>query len=120
MEEIEVPVEHIQEEIHHHAEHARGTWIAKAALSSAFLAVFAAIASLTAGHHVNEGMMDQIRASDHWGFYQAKSIKASILSARMELLSALQKPTNVADQDKLDQYKKEQEEISEKAKEHEQ
>ena len=58
------------------------------ALSTAILAVLAAIAGLLSGQHVNEVMMNQIEASDQWNYYQAKSIKASVLDAKMSLAGA--------------------------------
>jgi len=88
MEEAEVPLEHLQEEIHHHAEHGGTPWISWVALSTAVLAVLAAIAGLLSGSHANEAMMNQIEASDQWGYYQAKSIKASVLEATMTLASS--------------------------------
>jgi hypothetical protein len=45
-------------------------------LSTAILAVSAAIAGLLSGQHVNEAMMNQMKASDQWNYYQAKSIKS--------------------------------------------
>ena len=45
MEEGEVPLEHLHEEIHHYAEHTGARWISWVALSTAILAVLAAIAS---------------------------------------------------------------------------
>jgi hypothetical protein len=54
-------------------------------LSTAILAVLAAITGLLSGMHANEAMMDQIEASDQWNYYQAKSIKASVLDAKMSL-----------------------------------
>jgi len=53
------------------------------ALTAAFLAVLAAITSLMAEHHANEAMLDQIRSSDKWSFYQAKSIKANLLPRKL-------------------------------------
>src|SRR5205814_9524142 len=81
------------------------------ALSSALLALLAAIAGLLSGRHVNEPMMDQIEASDQWSFYQAKSIKASVLDAKMSLAGA----PDELDQSKRDRYEKEQEEIKSEA-----
>src|SRR5438128_12257300 len=88
MEEAEVPLEHLHEEIHHSAEHSGEDWISWVALSTAILAVLAAIAGLLSGKHANEAMMSQIEASDQWGYYQAKSIKASVLDAKIALASA--------------------------------
>ena len=44
MEEAEVPLEHLQEHVHHSAEHSGAVWISWVALSTAILAVLAAIA----------------------------------------------------------------------------
>jgi hypothetical protein len=107
MEEAEVPLEHLQEQVHHKAEHSGETWISWVALSTAILAVLAAIAGLLSGQHVNEAVMNQIEASDQWNYYQAKSIKASVLDAKMSLTGA----PNESDQAKRDRYEKEQEEI---------
>ena len=111
MEEAEIPLEHLQEEIDHHAEHGGAPWISWVALSTAILAVLAAIAGLLSGHHANEAMMNQIEASDQWGYYQAKSIKASVLEAKMTLAaSATEK-----DKEKAAQYQEEQSEIRREA-----
>jgi hypothetical protein len=120
MEEIEVPVGEVEEQVHEHLhEHEGSSTTSKEALSSAIFAVFAAVAALLAGHHSNEAMIEQLHASDHWSYYQAKGIKASILSSKAELLSELGKPKDEKTESKLEAYKKDQEEISEKAKESE-
>jgi heme/copper-type cytochrome/quinol oxidase subunit 4 len=107
MEEIEVPLEQTQEEVHHAATHSQEKWITFSALLSAFLAVFAAIAALMAGATSNEALIEQMNASDTWSHYQAKSIKASIQDlAQTE-----------ASKEKSAEYHKEMEELSEKAKE---
>src|SRR5438046_8397236 len=107
MEEAEVPLEHLQEHVRESAEHSDAVWISWVALSTAILAVLAAIAALLSGEHANEAMMNQIEASDQWNYYQAKSIKASVLDAKMSLAGA----PNESDQSKRDRYEKEQEEI---------
>jgi len=111
MEEAEVPLEHLHEEIHHSAEYSRERWISWVALSTAILAVLAAIAGLLSGRYVNEAMMNQIEASDQWNYYQAKSIKASVLDAKISLSGA----PDESDQSKRDRYEKEQEEIKSEA-----
>jgi hypothetical protein len=70
MEEAEVPLEHLHEQVHHSAEHSGATWISWVALSTAILAVLAAIAGLLSGEHANEAMMNQIESSDQWNYYQ--------------------------------------------------
>jgi hypothetical protein len=111
MEEAEIPLENLQEEIHHHAEHGEIAWISWVALSTAVLAVLAAIAGLLSGSHANEAMMSQIEASDQWGYYQAKSIKASVLEAKMTLAAA----ATEKDKEKAAQYQEEQTEIKHEA-----
>jgi hypothetical protein len=111
MEESEVPLEHLHEHIKETAEHSREVWISWVALSTAILAVLAAIAGLLSGRHVNEAMINQIEASDHWSYYQAKSIKASLLDAKMSLAGT----RDESDQSKRDRYEKEQEEIKSEA-----
>src|SRR5438309_11218279 len=103
MEEAEVPLEHLHEEIHHHAEHGGATWISWVALSTAVLAVLAAIAGLLSGSHANEAMMNQIQASDQWSYYQAKSIKAAVLDAKMSLAST----ADEKDREKAAKYEEE-------------
>src|ERR1041385_8777375 len=88
VEEAEVPLEHLHEQVHHSAEHSGETWISWVALSTAILAVLAAIAGLLSGKNANEAMMSQIEASDQWNYYQAKSIKAAVLDAKMAVVSS--------------------------------
>jgi hypothetical protein len=56
-------------------------------------------------------MMSQIQASDQWGYYQAKSIKAAVLDAKMALASAIDEK----DRAKVAQYEEEQAEIKSEA-----
>ena len=111
MEEAEVPLEDLQEHVHHSAEQSDVVWISWVALSTAVLAVLAAIAGLLSGKHANEAMMNQIEASDQWGYYQAKSIKASVLDAKMSLANA----GDEKDREKAARYEKEQSEIKSEA-----
>jgi VIT1/CCC1 family predicted Fe2+/Mn2+ transporter len=111
MEEAEVPLENLHEEIHHRAEHSGETWISWVALSTAILAVFAAIAGLLSGKNANEAMMSQIEAADHWAFYQAKGIKAAVLDAKMTLSGV----PNEQDHAKAERYQEEQGHIQKEA-----
>src|SRR5438132_12821823 len=115
VEEAEVPLEGLQERVHHSAEHSDAAWISWVALSTAILAVLAAIAGLLSGKHANEAMMLQVEASDQWSYYQAKSIKASVLDAKMTLTAE----ATEKDKEKAAQYQEEQAEIKREA-EHEQ
>jgi Domain of unknown function (DUF4337) len=115
MEEAEVPLEQLHEEIHHRAEHHREPWIAWVALSTALLAVLAAIAALLSGARANEAMMSQIESSDRWAYYQAKGIKAAVLDAKTTLSGV----TSEQDRVKAEKYQEEQNEIQTEARQKE-
>jgi len=120
MEDPEVPTEHLHEEINEHAAHgahAKPGWTLGVALSSALLAAMAAVCSLLAGHHSNEALIEQLKSSDQWAFYQAKGIKAAVLASKMDLLAAEGKPAGAKDAEKVAAYKHEQEEIQKQAEE---
>jgi hypothetical protein len=115
MEAPEVPLEKTQDRINEHARESEEKWVLGVALSTAVLAAVAAIASLLAGQHINEGLISQIRASDNWGYYQAKGIKAGVLEAKMELLTAEGKQPSSVDTAKAAKYAAEQDELSKEA-----
>jgi membrane glycosyltransferase len=106
MEEIEVPTEHLHEAIEEKAKENESNWAMYVAISTALVAVFAALASLFAGHHSNEALIEQIKSSDQWAYYQAKGIKAEIKAIAMN---------GNSDTVAVEKYKKEQEQIKEKA-----
>jgi len=79
------------DEILEHEEEGRPKWLLPLSLSTAIIAVFAAISSLMAGSLANEALLEkneavleQSRASDQWSFFQAKSIKEAIYTAQSE------------------------------------
>jgi hypothetical protein len=122
MEEIEVPTEHLQEKIHeevhgegHHAAGPRDKWLGRVALSSALLAVLAAVSALLAGDHANEAMVNQIRASDQWNYYQAKGIKEAIAATKSEILKGLGKELPPEDKAKTEKYRADKERIKDDA-----
>ncbi len=117
MEEIEVPTEQLQEEIHAHAHGSAEKWQLQVALTSALLAVLAALAALLSGHDANEAMIEQIQSANAWSHYQAKGIKAVVQRSQLEILQSLGKSSVVQPKAEFDRYKKEQEEIAEEAKE---
>lgn len=123
MEEMEVPMEHLHEKINEEAEgkseSEKERWILYVALSTAFVAVLAAIAGLLGGYHANEALIDQIRSSDQWSFYQAKAIKSDITSSANHILQSLStRPVSQEDQKKVARYEKEKQEIRQKAEEY--
>ena len=137
--EIEVPLEHVQEQIakaheEHHAEDEGGAeggaeggkdaendWARFIAVVTALLAVVAAIGALRSGVLVNGALIaknDEIshrtRATDQWNFYQAKSIKGVVYA-----VAESQAPPGSAlaarSRAEVGRYKREQEEIRAKA-----
>jgi len=117
MEEMEVPTEHLHEHIKEQAEESRGGWMMYAAVSTAIMAVFAALGSLTAGHHSNEALIAQIKASDTWAHYQAKSIKAEIAESiiQQHAIADAEAPAEI--KAKQAKYKTDQAELMKQAKE---
>jgi hypothetical protein len=111
MEEAEVPLEHLQERVQESAERNAASWISWVALSTALLAVLAAIAGLLSGKHANEAMVSQIEASDRWSYYQAKSIKAAVLDAKMALAAT----SSVTDKENIARYQEEESQIKSEA-----
>src|SRR5258708_26202986 len=81
MEDPEVPTEHLHEHIHEAASEGHDKWSMLVAISTAFMAAFAALSSLMAGHQSNEALITQIKASDQWSYYNAKGIKAEVADA---------------------------------------
>ncbi|HEX4422917.1 MAG TPA: DUF4337 domain-containing protein [Kofleriaceae bacterium] len=69
-----------------HAKPAPGpSWLRYLSLSTAMIAVIAAVASLESGSKSNEAilekseaMLNQSRASDQWAYFQAKGLKATL------------------------------------------
>jgi hypothetical protein len=88
-EEIEIPTEHLHEEIQEKAGEMREKWILYVALSTALMAVLAAVAGLLAGHHANEALIERVKASDQWNFYQAKNLKEEIAINTDQILQAV-------------------------------
>lgn len=114
-EEIEVPTEHLQESLNEHAHHQQSSFVMFIAMTAAILSVLAATAALFAGHHANEATIAQIKASNAWSYYQAKGVKSYVLSMKVSLLEAMEKPVDPKDRAKLATLTKEQEEIKTEA-----
>jgi hypothetical protein len=117
--EQEIPTEHlheaIHEEVHGHGGHQKGGWTMAVALSTAILAVLAAIAGLLSGHHEAEALIDQIKSSDQWAFYQSKALKSEINSSNIKILTALKVPIAEEDIKNVERYKEEKEKIKHEA-----
>lgn len=83
-------------------------WAGWVAVSTAIFAALASIASLMTARHTDEAMIDQIRASDSWAFFQAKGIKAAVLEGKIDLLPALGKEPSEKDTAKVAEYRTDQ------------
>ncbi len=115
MSEHEVPLEEVNEHIQHHAHEAKEKWVSGVALSTAFLAAFAAVAALLSSHYEGESMKEHSEAFDQYAYYQAKGLKAAVLQSKIELLAAMGKEKNPKDQSEIERYKEEQVEIKKEA-----
>ena len=113
------PTEQIHEDIQDKAHEARETWINWAAATAAILAGLAAITSTLADGNLTKSSRNQIQSNDDWGYYQAKSIKSSVLRAKMELLEAQGKPETEADRTKLAEYEHDLDQLKSQAEERE-
>ena len=126
-EQLEESREHAEHAAHGHGkegghEEKRAGWILQLSLSTAIIAVLAAIASLqsggTEGHGLlekNEAIMTQSEVSDTWAHYQAKSLKQAIYETQLETVENPELKAKF--KDKVAAYEKDKEEISEKANE---
>ncbi|WP_295618086.1 DUF4337 domain-containing protein [Chamaesiphon sp. GL140_3_metabinner_50] len=84
-------------------------------LSTAIFSTLAAIAAMQGGYFANEGMLAQIKSSDSWSQYQAKSTKRHIEESNLTLLQALQKPVPAKTTSEIEKLNKEQQEIQKEA-----
>jgi hypothetical protein len=115
---MEQPTEEINKHLHEQAHQSHDKGIMKIALSSALIAVLAAVASMISEHQSNEAMLSQLKASDQWAYYQAKGIKHNVLDTQIVLLEA----QGFKDQAKLgemkaarEKYRQDQDEIAKEA-----
>jgi len=101
----------------------RSRWLVYLSLSTAIIAVMAAIAALESGTFSNEALMQkndallaQTKASDQWAYYQAKGIKADVTQSSTSAFVAAGKapPANIASQ--TARYTAQQDTIREEAK----
>jgi len=125
-EEPEVEYEKMHEAIKSEFEKEGGSFLRQISLTTAILAVLAALASLQAGATVNmalalktEAVQLQSQASDQWAYYQAKGIKAAVQEASRASWLAIGKEPPDQYTEKVKRYGEEQAEISKKASEKE-
>jgi hypothetical protein len=106
------------------ASESRMRWIVHLSFSTALIAVFAAIAALESGTFSNEALIQkneallaQTKASDQWAYYQAKSVKNTIYAAQAASMQVSNPAFAAKAQQEADRYAREEEEISNSAKE---
>jgi Domain of unknown function (DUF4337) len=119
--------ERIDEEIERALEsEERGSpeWTKYLSLSTAIIAVIAAIASLESGANSNDAMLakseavlHQSRASDQWAYYQAKGVKATVSAGDAEMSAAASPALAAKFREEAGRYKNEQQDIEKSASE---
>jgi hypothetical protein len=68
------------------AEQKQDRWITWLALSTAAMAVFAAVSTLYVGKFSTRAILRQGQETNQWGYYQAKSIKSYLYEIQLERL----------------------------------
>ena len=114
--------ERIEEGVEKALEGEGPSWTLYLSLSTAIIAVFAAIASLQSGANSNdaileknEAVLNQSKESDQWSYYQAKGMKAAIAGAEADLLGASNAELVDKRRAEARRYKGEQDEIEKAA-----
>ena len=87
----------------------------RSAATAAILAAFAATTAALATSHLTQSTLIRIKANDDWSYYQAKSIKASILEAKIYSAEINKVEPRKADRDKKADYAREMPEIQSRA-----
>ncbi|HEX2710730.1 MAG TPA: DUF4337 domain-containing protein [Candidatus Acidoferrales bacterium] len=113
-------------ELEEHAQEARlDSSLAPVSVTMAILAVLVAAVSLLGHRAHTEELLQQTKATDHWAYYQAKSIRRHTYQLFLDLLSVTAQDNERAAQVKekyqgeISRYKQEQEKIEEDAREFE-
>jgi hypothetical protein len=113
----------VDEELHESAEHAKEPFDKKVAVTMAVIAAMLAIDGVMAHLLTTEELLSQQKASDQWAYYQAKSIRRYNSEIAAEIFkgfhSEATEPSAAKYEKNIEKYKKESEEVSDKAKEFE-
>lgn len=93
-------------------------FMSKVAITTAILATLASLASMFSGSHLNQAMLEQIKSSNQWNYFQAKGIKLAVVESRIETMKQMSPatPADREDAERVQRYTKEQGEISAEAK----
>ena len=132
--ELKEQIDERLEEHEHHAhahEAAHGKphkpppdWVRYLSLSTAIIAVIAAVTSLESGAKSNEAilekseaMLNQSKASDQWSYFQAKGIKATLSEGEAAIVGADKPEVAAKLTEQAKRYRGETEEIKKQAEE---
>jgi hypothetical protein len=114
------------EEAAENAEHGGAPWIMWLSLSTAVIAVFAAIAALQSGAFANDAIVQkndavlaQSRADDSWSYFQSRSIKAALYATQAEIAQSSNVELAAKFREESARQKGEQDELQKKAQESE-
>jgi hypothetical protein len=122
--ELDNELDRVRESIDEAREEAREDrgFLRRVSLSTALIAVLAAVAALQAGDTINEALLVKndamavrTEAFDLWAQYQAKGIKASLLRAQKQTLISLDRVPQASLDSDVSRYQKEQDEIAAEA-----
>ncbi len=113
----------VDEELHENAEHAKEPFDKKVAVTMAIVAAALAIVSVL-GHILStEELLEQQKASDQWAYSQAKDIRRYDSEIARDMMKALKTPEADAVSERYagnsEKYKKDHDDIQEKATEFE-
>lgn len=102
----------LEEDLKEKATEEPDRFLSRIALTTALIAALAAVTGYLAGERGDEAMVDQIHSCDQWAYYQAKSIKSAVTSAKIEAIQAMTgHAPSASDADKLARYDAEMKEI---------
>ncbi len=121
-EEIEIDTDKLREAIDEEIDRKEGPLLRWISLTTAILAVLAAIAALQAGSTVNEALVLktdatrlQAQASDQWAYYQAKGIKGAVAQGEINDWAVVGKTAPAALAAQVTRYSAQQDTIRDSA-----
>jgi hypothetical protein len=109
----------VEDELKEHAEHARAPFEKRVAATMAIIAAALAVVSVMGHLFTTEELVNQQRASDQWSFFQGKKNREYQSEIAKDLLTAAKSDRAAEYAANLERFKKDTEQIQEKAKEFE-
>jgi hypothetical protein len=126
MPEEDLETGELKEHLDHAVEHGEEgpMWTQYLSVSTAVIAVLAAVASLQSGAYSNDallakndGVLQQAKASDAWSYFQAKGTRATVVATQAEVLAESNPTAAARMREEATRYRDEQKEIQDKARE---